>query len=605
MKRKNVKYLSAMLAVLMLIEFVPALAAESDSLDAAQYAGQWVYLEEGSFVPGSGGRQATGADSGSGEASAGESAANDVPVWSLTGIPYVAKPTISDGEPIQVMNIFVPGAYMAEKEDGSVVLDPEGSMTVDYYDETETPVCTYTWTALTAPVVFINTVDGYAGSMAFDIAGSKAGLCYYEFLEKGFVVVGVSSRGRGGGMGPSREPAQTDEDGLVVGKAPDGIVDLKAAVAFLRLNDAVLPGDSERIFTHGASAGGAMSALLGASGDAALYEPYLAQIGAADASDAVFGSLVFCPIADLDHADAAYEWLHKYQTSDALMGDFTPYQLALHNTLIDIYAEYVQSLGLDLGDDGESGAYYDDLTQKLEEAFTHGVTVSSYTGGPVTPEELAAALDTEGSLLEVWLAENGLTMDDVLVWDEDAQSFAVDGFRILDMSGVYARRKPVPGFDGNTESGLFGQNGVEEDTSAHFSVVYLEALERLLASEDEDIVRQAQEAYDACAEEIRAVQDSGRSDLINPMYFLAGNADSVKASCWRFHIGTSDSDLGTAAAWLMYNTLCAADEDYVTEFELIYGASHSAADYLTVIGSRKIPQNALTWIAQCAAGDAA
>ena len=607
--KKAAKIMAALLVFALLTGVAPALASgeasggAEDALDISRYEGDWTYMAENSFVLGSGGKQATGADSAaSGEVSQ-DAVYNAVPVWALTGIPYVENPTMVDGGPLQVMNIFVPGAYMTAGPTGGAVIDPEGSMTVDYFDETGELVGAYTWTAQTAPVVFINTVDGYAGSMAFNISGSKAGIYYYEFLEKGFIVVGVTSRGIGLSMGPSREPATVDDDGIVVGKAPAGIVDLKAAVAFLRYNDAVLPGDSEHIFTHGASAGGAMSALLGASGDAAGYKPYLEEIGAADASDAVFGSLVFCPIADLDHGDAAYEWNHKYQTWDSLMGDFTPYQMALHNTLIDIYVEYVRSLGFDLGDDGESGAYYDELTEKLIEALNHGVTVSTYTGEAVTPEEVAAALNTEGSILDRWLAENGLTMDDVLVWNEEKETFEIDGFRILDMSGVYSRRKPVPGFDGNTESGLFGPNGTTEDVSAHFSIVYLEALERLMASEDEEIAAQAAAAYEDCAAEILLVTGSGVTDLMNPMYYLAGNADSTKAQCWRFHIGTSDSDLGTSASWLMYNTLRAADEDYVTEFELIYGAPHSAADYLTVIGSRKIPQNALTWIAQCAAGD--
>ncbi|MFD8304370.1 hypothetical protein ACFV29_18775 [Streptomyces sp. NPDC059690] len=56
------------------------------------------------------------------------------------------------------------------------------------------------------------------------------------------------------------------------------------------------------------SAGGALSALLGASGDSPIYDRYLKELGAADASDAIFATGAWCPITDREHADGAYEW---------------------------------------------------------------------------------------------------------------------------------------------------------------------------------------------------------------------------------------------------------------------------------------------------------
>lgn len=56
-------------------------------------------------------------------------------------------------------------------------------------------------------------------------------------------------------------------------------------------------------------AGGAQSALLGAIGDSEEYEPFLTAIGAVSGvSDAVTGSMCWCPITELDYADEAYEW---------------------------------------------------------------------------------------------------------------------------------------------------------------------------------------------------------------------------------------------------------------------------------------------------------
>lgn len=58
------------------------------------------------------------------------------------------------------------------------------------------------------------------------------------------------------------------------------------------------------------SGGGAQSAIVGAAGDSALYDPYLEQIGAVQGvSDAVYGSMDWCPITNLDSADEAYEWM--------------------------------------------------------------------------------------------------------------------------------------------------------------------------------------------------------------------------------------------------------------------------------------------------------
>ena len=71
-----------------------------------------------------------------------------------------------------------------------------------------------------------------------------------------------------------------------------------------------MPGNVNRIVSIGVSAGGALSALLGASGNSPLYDSYLKEIGAADAADNIFGSACYSPITDLEHADGAYEWMY-------------------------------------------------------------------------------------------------------------------------------------------------------------------------------------------------------------------------------------------------------------------------------------------------------
>lgn len=120
----------------------------------------------------------------------------------------------------------------------------------------------------------------------------------YMALAYGFVVVCPGCRGR-----DNQNP-----DGTFFGKAPAAIVDLKAAVRYLRHNRGILPGNPEYIMTSGGSAGGAMSALLASTGNAPEYEPYLEAIGAAKERDDVFACVGYSPMVNLENMDSAYEW---------------------------------------------------------------------------------------------------------------------------------------------------------------------------------------------------------------------------------------------------------------------------------------------------------
>lgn len=47
------------------------------------------------------------------------------------------------------------------------------------------------------------------------------------------------------------------------------------------------------------------------SGNAKEYEPYLKAIGAAEEKDDIFAASCYCPIHNLEYADATYEWLFQ------------------------------------------------------------------------------------------------------------------------------------------------------------------------------------------------------------------------------------------------------------------------------------------------------
>lgn len=151
-----------------------------------------------------------------------------------------------------------------------------------------------------APIFLPNSVGGYMPAMAAKAEDKGMGgktSTILNALAQGYVVASVGARGR-----------TLEHNGAYTGKAPAAIIDLKAAVRYLHANDGKMLGDANKIISNGTSAGGALSALLGASADSADYESALKALGAAKASDRIFAVSAYCPITNLDNADSAYEW---------------------------------------------------------------------------------------------------------------------------------------------------------------------------------------------------------------------------------------------------------------------------------------------------------
>ena len=157
------------------------------------------------------------------------------------------------------------------------------------------------YTAETAPIFLPNSIGGYMPGAASSPGSGmdRMNNTILRALKNGYVVACPGARGR----------TLKNEEGKFTGKAPAGIVDLKAAVRYLKFNGRTIPGREDRIVSNGTSAGGAMSALLGATGNSIDYAEYLSALGAADATDDVWATSAYCPITNLENADAAYEWL--------------------------------------------------------------------------------------------------------------------------------------------------------------------------------------------------------------------------------------------------------------------------------------------------------
>ena len=263
-------------------------------------------------------------------------------VYYQIGILYCATPADSAYETLAV---FVPGDYFSgtDNGDGTYTCEINADAKVNGY------------TAETAPIVMPIETPGYTAQAALTGYTSLT-----EYMEAGFVYVHAGCRGRDVG-------------------APAGVTDIKAAIRYLRYTDDITPGDAEKIFVFGMSGGGAQSAIVGATGDSELYAPYLEQIGAVQGvSDAVYGSMDWCPITNLDSADEAYEWMMGI-TRSGLSDD----EQAISDALAVSFADYINQAGikdengnvltLEESTDGifQAGSYYDYIMSVIEESLNN------------------------------------------------------------------------------------------------------------------------------------------------------------------------------------------------------------------------------------------
>ena len=194
--------------------------------------------------------------------------------------------------------------------------------------------------------IFLRTYVG--GYMASPAAQPQTGDATGRALKEGYVVVIPGTRGRNSTIIADKAYAKAHKgvkkgQTIYTGRAPKAILDLKAAIRYLRHFDKQMPGDAERIITDGTSAGGAMSALMGATGNNPEYAEMLKAMGAADERDDVFACICYCPIIDLEHADMAYEWLFQ-QTNSRQSLDEKHKQYT--NELAAQFPTYVNSLNL-------------------------------------------------------------------------------------------------------------------------------------------------------------------------------------------------------------------------------------------------------------------
>lgn len=495
-------------------------------------------------------------------------------IYYQIGIAYCASPETTDYE---TLGIYVPGDYFTgtKNSDGTYTCTINQSGKVGSY------------TATSAPIVMPINTPGYSAQHS---PSSYSANNVSTYLKEGFIYVYAGCRGR------------YDSNTEYNSGAPWGVTDLKAAIRFLRYNASSIPADTEKIFTFGMSGGGAQSAIVGATGDSELYTDYLNSIGAAmkdkngkTISDAVYGSMCWCPITNLDVADAAYEWnMGQYMTSGTrATGTFTK---ELSNDLAKAYAEYVNKLGLKdsngnallldqikSADAGiyTAGTYYDYVLNVLN------TSLNNYLKDNNLGEDYVKSLNT---------SENWVTYDSST---NTAKISSIEAFAKYQKNAS----KNVGAFDdlskSQAENKVFGNSN---STALHFDSIMANLLKN--NSSKYSSLSNWDSSYATSYTEDLSNKDSlgktvsERADMYNPMYYLSsyykGNGTSTVAKYWRINTGITQGDTANVTeinlALALQNNSNVKDVDFTT----VWGQGHTQAER-----TGNSTTNFISWVNEC------
>ena len=434
---------------------------------------------------------------------------------------YVEKPV---DEAFQQMNIYAPEAYYRGENINGYLLD-------------------------TAPVFMPNTVGGYMpGGLEEpgrrEWSERKEPNTIFRALQHGYVVAVPAIRGR----------VQRNEAGEYTGKAPACIVDYKAAVRYLHFFAKELPGDESKIITNGTSAGGALSALMGATGNHSDYEGYLKELGAAEAGDEIFAASCYCPITNLEHADMAYEWefldVNTYHRMGMRMdeggrphfspedGTMSEEQILVSKEEARLFPAYLNSLqlrdaqgnSLKLNENGE-GSFLEYIKQIVLESARRAVECGCDVSG------------------KEWLF-----FENVQLVDMDWKAYVRD----------ITRMKTAPAFDSllldSPENDLFGS----ADTNCRHFTKYSKEQSQAGGKMAEDIVIK----------------------MLNPMDYIV-DEKAVKASYWRIRHGECDRDTSLAISAILALKLCSigCEVDYHSPWNMPHAGDYDLEELFAWIDS--------------------
>ena len=504
----------------------------------------------------------------------------------LENVVYCANPVDST---LQSMNIYVPAAYMNQdgsiKEDGSV----KNSNGVTY-------------TASNAPIVYSNGVWGYSEAKPGTIDDTTA-----EYVQSGYILVCVGSRGK----------ESVNADGTYTGKAPEGLVDLKAGIRYLKSNNSKMAGDANKIISVGLSAGGAMSALLGTTGNSEDYNSYLEEIGAVmSETDDIYGTMAYCPITNLENSDITYEWMfssdkdysgnagvNRRQNSNdssnsgssdkkgnmangassnkgamansnltdeekqAMRGNrnnggsataeetaLNAFQLQLSSDLASMYPSYINSLNLGLTlGDDGRSGTYYESMMKVLSDALNSYLKSNYKTAKEKTDYIAT------------LNEKGEWVN----WDEKTETASITDLDKF-VTNYLGRAKAVPGFDAidssAQENKLFGTDSTD---LGHFSTSLAETLTKNDYSSLDGYDASAVSSFSSVLSDTELQE---RVALMNPFNYIGTKKESTISPYFRIRVGTQDADSAFATAFNLATAL--ENQNIDVDYEMLWGQGH-------------------------------
>ena len=468
------------------------------------------------------------------------------------GIGYCETPA---DESYEQLAVFVPGAYI------DAVANGDDTYTCELNEKIELNG----YTAASAPIVMQIRTEGYAAAdaMTQEVFTRNQGIAegIAEYTSQGLVFAYAGCRGIHEG-------------------APLGAVDLKAAIRYLRYSNDVIAGDTESIFVYGMSSGGAMAAILGASGNSALYDPYLKAIGAIQGvSDAVCGSMDWCPITELDTANAEYEWMMGCTRSGR-----TDELNAISDKLAYAYADYVNSAGftdengkkltLEESEEGiyQAGSYYDYIKGVIEESLNHYLTDTDFTNSTV--QDYIDSLNADRK----WVT-----------YDKSTGTAKIKNIADFVKTCKQAADRPVA-FDGlQSNNALFG---VGDGKSSHFDRILADILTELDSEYAADFNADL-EKTDAFGYTVEQ-----RVNMYTPLYYLMNSREGYGtadvAPYWRIRTGIEQpttsltTEANLALALESYNDV--KNVDFETVWEQGHEPVERTGDYI---------ENFIAWVNTC------
>ena len=402
-------------------------------------------------------------------------------------------------------------------------------------------------------------------------------------LKAGYVFVDVANRSRG----------LIGADGSYAGKAPAAVVDAKAAVRYLRLNDARMPGSAERIVVNGTSGGGALASILGASGNSPQYDPYLAQIGAAGIAadgrstirDDVFAINAYCPITDLGNADKSYEWLYNVLDTRNDTGENTePTDAA---TIAAQFPAYEKSLRLHNGDGSRLSA--DNLIATIRQEVVRSAETYMRADPANTIPPLGGTFVIQGGGPPGTPPTTTSYVNDWIDADNDTDTvLSVDMKKYLDFVATQATLKPTPAFDAvgvdgnvtsNAETNLFGPADQKYLNFTEYSWDHNNVAGDGSGLDDTGLTwaQYLREPSTTVDEQVR---------LIDPMDFIGTGADT--APNWYVRAGTRDRDTSFIVSINLDRALEADKQVKDVDYRLAWNQPHA--------GNYDVPE-AMAWIA--------